>query len=373
MRSNKVIGKIFLTTCVVLVCVTLGFGQGLFGKIKDKVKGGADQVKSEAKDQTHTGITIGYDWARIEVRASWEENGEKKYETRVYFSNVNPYQTGDAKMVENLWKYFNDGVAEPMKTRGIELKFYESDIKIYPFSYSYETVAEAEKERSEKMEADKANQYASIYTFVWKYNSSATGEEMTQPKRVFSFKPAPSMENMKVGSNNNAADREAKKNAEKKEYETSQQQKQIWGYAILKVRVKNPKGEEFTRIYVSEIAPVTRDDYNAYYNTDERYIKPRIWEYFAATVVAAAKKRGEEIEEPYDSSIMFQFSLDRDVNGQPWFKPKSVLDEPRTREITYAKDDQRQVFYFNWDPSGKNIQADLQREMKRGVSATLAN
>jgi hypothetical protein len=187
MKTSNFYRLVILTSFILTICAAQGFGQGVLGKIKDK-------VKTETRNQTNTiGGGGSYCFARIEARASWEEKGEKVYETRVYYSNVSVYKTGDAKMVENLAEYFTDGIVSPAKARGIELKFYDSDIKILPYSYSYETVEEAEKEMNEKIEADKSNEY-SIYKFVWKYNAKATGEDMTQPKRIFSVKTAPKAE-----------------------------------------------------------------------------------------------------------------------------------------------------------------------------------
>lgn len=367
MRVNKIINKIFLTTSILLICISLGFGQGILNKVKDK-------VKSETTNKTsQVGGAGRYQWARTEVRTSWVENGEKKYETRVYYSNISRMNSaGDLRVKTNFIDYFNDGVVQPLNARGIEVSYYESDVQIFPLTTSYDSLEEAQAQMNNRLGVDKSNERA-IYTFIWNYNGTATGEDTTQPKRVFSVKPAPSIESTIVASNNNAAEREAKQQAEKRENEIAQQKKEIWGFVILNVRVRTANGDEFSRTYVSEIAPVTRNDYNAYYNTDERFIKPRIWDYFAATVVMAAKTRGEEIQEPYDSSISYKFSLDRDTSGNPWFKPKSVLEEPRQREIGYAKDSSRPVFFFRWDTSGKDIQTDLQREMRRGDSPDLPN
>jgi len=362
MNTKSIIKKVLFIAFILSIAATAGFGQGLFSKLKDKVK-----------SETNTAGAGSYQWARVEVRVSWEEKGDEKHETRVYYSNISlNNSSGDLRQEKNFIDYFDDGIVAPMKARGIELEYYDSDVEIYPLTVPYDSLEEAQKQMNDQLEIDKSNEFA-IYTFIWKYNAAATGEGTTQPKRVFSVRPAPASENTKVAANNNAAEREAKQQAEKRENELAQQQKQIWGFTILKVRVKNRAGQEFTRVYVSEIAPVSRDDYNAFYNTDQRIIIPRIWEYFAATVVKAARQRGEEIEEPYDSSIMYQFSLDRDADLKPLFRPKTVLDEPRTREIGYAKDDGRPVFYFRWDPSGKNTAADLQKEMNRGASANLPN
>lgn len=206
MKAKNFIRHAFLFTFILSIGATAGFGQGIFGQIKDRVKSEKDRIKSEAEQQKTSmpdaannplKNSSGYKWARIEARASWEIRGQKKYETRVYYSDVSPYQTGDAKMIENLAKYFEDGIAAPLKEKGISLSFYDSDITIYPASYSYETTAEAENAKEEKMVNDKDAKYA-VYSFVWKYNGKPTGEEMTQPKRIFPVKSAPDAENAKT-------------------------------------------------------------------------------------------------------------------------------------------------------------------------------
>lgn len=195
----KIIKQTLFIACILTIGATFGFGQSVFGKIKERVE---SKVKEEAKTQTNKTVGVGsYCFARIEVRSSWEERGKKYYETRVYYSQVSNYKTGDAKMVENLWKYFDEGVAAPLKERGIELKFYDSDITIYPASYSFETTQEAEAEMDKKMENDKEAKYA-IYKFTWKYNAAPNGEETTQPKRIFGVKTAPKAENAVTDSTN---------------------------------------------------------------------------------------------------------------------------------------------------------------------------
>lgn len=199
MNTKNIFKHAFSVLFVMAIGASAALGQGIFDKIKDKVK---NEAKTQTNNQTKSVTKGSYCFARIEVRVSWKDFGRDKYETRVYYSNVGTYKSGDGKMVENLAKYFEDGVANPLKERGIELKFYDSDIKIFPASYAYETTDEAEKEMDEQIEADKSNKFASIYTFVWKYNEKASGEEMTQPKRIFSLKPAPAAENKKAASFN---------------------------------------------------------------------------------------------------------------------------------------------------------------------------
>lgn len=200
MNSKNIFKQILFIAGFLMVGTTLGFGQGIFGNIKEKVE---SKVKEQAKTQTNNAVGNGsYCFARIEVRSSWEERGKKSYETRVYYSQVSPYKTGDAKMVENLWKYFDEGVAAPLKAKGIELKFYDSDITIYPASYSYKTTEEAEAAMEERMVNDRDAKYA-IYKFVWKYNAAPNGEETTQPKRIFGVKTPPKAENAVIEESKN--------------------------------------------------------------------------------------------------------------------------------------------------------------------------
>lgn len=197
MNAKNIFKQTLFIACLLTIGATFGFGQGILGNIKDKVE---SKVKEQVKDQTSKATGTGsFCFARIEVRSSWEERGKKSYETRVYYSQVSTYKSGDAKMVENLWKYFDEGVAAPLKAKGIELKFYDSDITIYPASYKFDTTQEAQAEMDKKMENDKDAKYA-IYKFNWKYNATPSGEETTQPKRIFGVKTAPKAENAVVES-----------------------------------------------------------------------------------------------------------------------------------------------------------------------------
>ena len=200
MNAKNIFKQILFIAGFLMVGTTLGFGQGIFGNIKEKVE---SKVKKEVKNQSSKATGAGsFCFARIEVRSSWEERGKKSYETRVYYSQVSTYKSGDAKMVENLWKYFDEGVAAPLKAKGIELKFYDSDITIYPASYSFETTQEAQTEMDKKMENDKEAKYA-IYKFNWKYNATPNGEETTQPKRIFGVKTPPKSENAVIEASTN--------------------------------------------------------------------------------------------------------------------------------------------------------------------------
>lgn len=204
--TKTIFRQSLLMAFMLTIFASFGYGQGILGKIKERAKKEVEAQKQTITNQTgdigstpssngKNGINLpsksaGFCFARIEVRSSWSDWGNKKYETRVYYSDVIPYTVGDAKMEANLWNYFNDGVAQPLKDRKIDITFYESDIKVLPPSYKFESTADAEKDMETRMANDKDAKYA-IYRFTWKYNGKPKGEEMTQPKRVFGTKAAP--------------------------------------------------------------------------------------------------------------------------------------------------------------------------------------
>lgn len=156
--------------------------------------------------------------------------------------------------------------------------------------------------------------------------------------------------------------------------------KPIWGFAAMTVQVRDKFGKQFSRVYVSEIAEVSDKFYKSKYNTDPSNFKPFISKYFKETVIAAAKERGEEVSEPDDYSLVgmtVKFSVESYIKEDFYttayrYNAKSTLDAPRQEQVDYAKNANRQLYFFNWDPSGKNIQADLEKERKR-TSGELPN
>lgn len=115
MNSKIIFKQTFLFAFILSIGATTAFGQGIFGRIKEKVKTETDKQKNSIPKANNPLNTSGFKWARIETRVSWQDRAQTKYETRVYYSNVSPYQTGDAKMVENLAKYFEKGIVAPLK------------------------------------------------------------------------------------------------------------------------------------------------------------------------------------------------------------------------------------------------------------------
>lgn len=188
--------KIFKLTVLIigLLFVNSASAQGLFDKLKDK-------AISKAKEEVNTNVgSKNLHWARFEVRANWTERGRKIYETRVYYTNLVDLtisQGNDVQLASKLIEYFNQGIVEQLKSRGIELNYYDSDVKIYPHSYSYESLEEAQEDMDKKIEVDKSNERG-IYSFVWKYGAKDVTEEITQPKRIFGIKNPPVAETKKI-------------------------------------------------------------------------------------------------------------------------------------------------------------------------------
>ena len=99
MRTRSILTSAILIIGILSIATTFGFGQGIFDKFKekaDKVKDQVNKVKDQAQKTTDpsniggntgsvTGASSGYCWARIQTQAAWEENGKKRYETRIYY------------------------------------------------------------------------------------------------------------------------------------------------------------------------------------------------------------------------------------------------------------------------------------------------
>lgn len=305
-------------------------------------------------------------------------------ERRFYFSNI-IYFTGYRYELNSknavVAEYLRETVVEPMKQRGIlHADFYaNTDVKsVVNFSSG-----EAEAERNKLIEEYKSKE-GNIYSFNWAYGKEPNGLATSQPTLLYRNEAVPHypLANSETNATNNTtnpikAEREAREKSEQ-DAELARQNKQIWGFVTVRVQVvenHSIRKKEFSRLYVSEIMSVSLDDFKKFYRTDARFIKPVIWDYFAATVLKAAATHNEEIREPDSSNISYYFNIEgSDIKYDNSFaraRAKSYLEELRQREIKYEKDNARPVFFFHWDPSGKNVQTDLQREMKRGDSSGL--
>ena len=137
----------------------------------------------------------------------------------------------------------------------------------------------------------------------------------------------------------------------------------FWLYARIEVNTtrQTADGEKHEfRVYVSNLVSVTPDVWTNLLST--RTTK-NVEDYFDATVVKAAKDAGLEIEY-YDQDIEWDCTCTGTSNE---VRPKSDVEKNRDEVIQTAKDNGHPVLFFNWDPTGKNKEQDLQSEQKRNA------
>lgn len=168
----KVRSLLIVTSLLLYISAASAQG-GLLDKIKDLT--------------TKTGVPSGgsqsYYWGKINVNASWQDSaGEKIYQRRVYYTQIEK-TSYDRHMKENLIEYFNKGVVEPLEAKGVTMQYYDSDVQVFPMSYSYASVQEAQEEMTKRLEADKSNERY-IYTFTWRPGTVPDGENTTKPTPV---------------------------------------------------------------------------------------------------------------------------------------------------------------------------------------------
>ena len=160
---------------------------------KASAQGILDQLKKKAESKiptnTNTNTTGGNypHWARFEVRLSRKENGEWKYKTRVYYTNIIELSVEESQnrdMKSELIEYFNASVVKPLENEGFQVGYYTSDVELYPRTTPYTSRKEAEDHVKERVEVDRSNE-REIYTFTWKYGASgADGLKTAQPKKM---------------------------------------------------------------------------------------------------------------------------------------------------------------------------------------------
>ncbi len=301
--------------------------------------------------------TLGF--ARIEARTTWQEQQDTRWEKRAYYSGLIKLSPNDRKSKARLMSYFNEGVVQPMGKRSIKLEYTDADITIFPVGYTYKDAKQGNEDLAGHQRVDQRNGTA-IYSFVWNPASTTANEKTAQPKRVWAAKPGPAGESAPFAIMD--------KSGAQTTTGPSQSKEQIWAYCAIDVRGKDKKGQPFLRQYVSEIVPISRKDYDAYYTVAESEIKKTIWKYFASTVVEGAKARGEVIEQPYDSSI--EYGCNVDSYGGSWrYREKSLLAQPRQTIMDFAKQTNKALYIFRWDPSGANAAKDLAREKARKGAA----
>jgi hypothetical protein len=166
----------YFIAALVITVSAQSFSQDIFDKVKDKVK---EKTKDEVKKKTN----LHYYWAKVNINTSWMEAGEKKYQYRIYYTEV-IFTEHEHLMQENFIKYFDKGIVEPLRSEGIDVIYYDSDVYLFPKDYSYETKIEAEEDMNKKLDNDKTWERP-IYRFNWEPGKTPNGESTTQPKKIF--------------------------------------------------------------------------------------------------------------------------------------------------------------------------------------------
>lgn len=127
------------------------------------------------------------------------------------------------------------------------------------------------------------------------------------------------------------------------------------------------------RFYVSELVSMSKSDFLAKDENGDR-IEGNCGDYFEKTVFKAAEGRGERIDTSGSLKVYRNIGLSgenaggsRDVYS---YAPKETIEKLRADAIKEAQGAERVIYNFNWDTTGKNEVADLQRESSGATQST---
>ena len=121
------------------------------------------------------------------------------------------------------------------------------------------------------------------------------------------------------------------------------------------------------RFYVSPLVSMSARDYLRIDSSGNR-IEGLCGDYLDKTVVKATTAGGERLDTSGQLKIIRNIELSGENLGSPNpynYAPKEKIEKARADAIAEMKDANRVIYTFNWDPSGKNEQADAENEMKR--------
>jgi hypothetical protein len=121
------------------------------------------------------------------------------------------------------------------------------------------------------------------------------------------------------------------------------------------------------RFYVSGLVSMSKEDYLRIDSSGNR-IEGLCGDYLDQTVVKATTARAERLDTSGQLKIVRNIELSGENIGSPNpynFAPKEKVEKQRDDDIKEMKDANRIIYSFNWDPTGKNEQADAENEMKR--------
>lgn len=121
------------------------------------------------------------------------------------------------------------------------------------------------------------------------------------------------------------------------------------------------------RFYVSGLVSMSKEDFLAADSTGNR-IEGVCGDYLDKTVNKAADARGERLDTSGSLKVIRNIELSGEDIGSPNpynFAPKEKIEKLRDEKIKEAKDANRVIYTFNWDPTGNNEADDLANETKR--------
>lgn len=136
---------------------------------------------------------------------------------------------------------------------------------------------------------------------------------------------------------------------------------------------KDGKEKFERRFYVTDAISMSKEEFLKIDSTGDR-IEGLCADYLDKTVNKAAQARGERLDPGGTLKVIRNIELSGEDAGGPNpynFAPKDVVVKKRDEQIKEAKDANRVIYTFNWDPSYVNETTDLDKEMKR-TSPTIA-
>lgn len=137
-------------------------------------------------------------------------------------------------------------------------------------------------------------------------------------------------------------------------------------YDTSSIYKKNNKEMFERRLYTSGIMSLSKEEYFAL--TKEDQIETACGNYLDKTVNQAAAARGEKLDPGGTLKVIKNIELSGEDLGSPnpyMYGPKEAIEKKLADDIKEAKDFNRVIYTFNWDPTGANEAADLANEMKR--------
>jgi hypothetical protein len=135
---------------------------------------------------------------------------------------------------------------------------------------------------------------------------------------------------------------------------------------------KDGKEKFERRFYVSNLVSMTREEYLKIDSTGDR-IEGLCGSYIDNTVMKAAAERGEKLEGGTLTVIRNIELSGEDAGGSKdvyTTHPKEDVQKKLAESVKEARNFDRFIMFFNWDPTGKNEAADYASEKKNRALPT---